>query len=88
MTHGHGTEPPEKGTIHAGHQPAGDPASKKVHGHSEELKFDVIPEGSTQDKVLVFVAVLALCLLIVFGWSMATAKIATTAPQEQSSQHP
>jgi hypothetical protein len=68
MAHGHD----------AGHHTADD------HGHGSEQKFDIIPEGSPQDKLLLCAAVVALLLLLVFGYNMASAQL-PEAPQEQSS---
>ena len=61
MAHGHGAD--------AAH------SSADAHGHTAEVSFEVIQEGSPQDKLLVLTAMLALVLLCMFGWAMLTATL-------------
>jgi hypothetical protein len=70
MAHGNGT--------------ASDHHAADDHGHGSEPKFDIIAEGSPQDKLLVCAALAALLLLVVFAINMTTAHL-PEPQQEQSS---
>jgi hypothetical protein len=54
------------------------------HGHAAEQQFEIIAEGSGQDKLLVSVAIVALLLLGCFAWSMTHAQVAEPVTKEHS----
>ena len=56
---------------HSAQPPAHDPGHD--HGHGAEAKFDIIPENSLADRLLVLAAGFGLIILLLFGGVMLTA---------------